>query len=452
MSNESRFTPSHAVAEGKKSTFLTPIIEQQIQHYVNQPDRGGKLSQSLMIALKSLPIADLNVLLPGYSEGKYFYASYQAYPQAWVPNVQLREKILYAGEGNLDGLRQRVYKRIHKLHEHFPEAIRPMTDEKGIPQNMNPHNIIRVLDFVEKFMAKADLRRTGEESFAHILRIVDRGMDYIQFLNGISRDGTLSLFFTPEVAEVFLMVLATHDFNEDKFKQKTENGNLIRQGDYEVHWQSGNPNVGILLSIKEYPEDKTIDDVDTKVVDSALIPMDPNYIPYYMDATAALNSNNFPEGKNIEGMNSITRKQADKLTLIFQSQRLLHYMAQIGKCFDRDDNMATSTFILENGIYKPRDPDRIYDKAKETLEQFPDAERYLIHASTEFFHESYLFKALGLENFYRHIALMRQYKVRSRFLPTESAKLWLLGVNPNKMYADDPAEKIAQYPRQVKPI
>ncbi len=452
MGNESKFTPRHEVTEGNKRLFLTPVIEQQIQNFVNQPENGGKLSQSVMIALMSLPTVDLDVILPGYTEGRYFYANYQADPQAWVPNVQFREKIMYAGEGNLDGLRQRVYNRIHKLHEHFPEAIRPITDERGMPRNMNPYNLIKVLDFVEKFMAKADLRRTGEESFAHILRIVDRGIDYIKFLNQISHDGTLSLFFTPEVAEIFLMVLATHDFNEDKFKQKSRRGNVFRQGDYEAYLKAGDPNTGIILRIKEYPENQSIDSEKSKVVDSTLIPMDAAYIQYYMDATNALNSNNFPEGQYIRGMNKVLSQQADKLTLMLQSQRLLHYMPQIAKCLDRDDNMATSTFILKDGIYQPRDPDRIYDKAKETLQQFPDAERYFIQASTEFFHESYLFKALGLENFYRHIALLRQYKVRSRFLPTESAKLWLLGVNPNRMYADDPAEKIAQYPRQLQPI
>ncbi len=369
--------------------------------------------------------------LPGYENGDYFKKIYESNPVLWMPNKELMNSMLYAGERGTEGLKKRVYDRIRTLEVRFPSVGLKSYIDQDQDTRFNPLPILQILEAVEETMDGQN-RRTGEDSFCHILRCVDRGIDYISLVNKLYRTNRYFLYFNPPVAEILLSSLALHDLSEEKRKIV---GNVYKRGrvlSINDSWGKS----GLRLETHLVKDDNI---ERSKLLKEYFIPFKSPYLDFLLESLVEVDTDRYSEDRKIQEVINQLSARSKKLRLIVEPQLLLNLIGVIVKDIDRIDNLTTYYFTKENGEYVLTKPEKLLNKTEEQLNEFAPLERYFMFEKAEQIGRDTLTQILGLEAFY-HL-YMAQYSKNTeilKMLPTRWASLTRLGVNPNLLYSKTP--------------
>ncbi len=451
---------------------------------LNDPHVFARLPNPVKTLIASLSISQIEQDFPGFKDGKYFRQRFEAEPEAFVPDEALRNSILFAGEDDMVSLQRRVDQRIEGLKNNFPTPYRRNTlniDQIGIsseeqeriwmgkplPENVgrtkdtiitpafNAFKIRKVMRFVEQFMQYRKKRLTGEDNFAHILRLVDRGIDLIQVVSRYHRNHPMSLYFTPEVAESFLLTVILHDFSEDEYEVQNEDGSVSYfTGEVVADQSSRSLENNLLLRILEKPDKTTnkkngkktphettkTDRSKEKIIQEMSIDMDSAHIPYVTMALRMLNSRlvedrvDTDRDEHIPQMNDRTERQRIQAALYDPSQMILESFGQLVKLIDRIDNLFTRAFEYDGEKHVPRDLKGIISKYKDTLVQFPYIQYVLFDllSSRHIFDIGRVFPRLE-KMYFRYITITNS-KELNEFLPVRIAKMMMMGLTLEEIF------------------
>lgn len=400
--------------------------------------RNGLAAPELIARLPQPVIDNLTHLtnyvdmIPGIRTGELFRKIYQADPSAWMPNEQLINSMLFAGEGSQEGLKRRVYAKLRYTEERFPRVGQRSFLDSETNTRFRSMPIIRILHAVEE-ITEGMTRRTGEKAFCHVLRCVDRGIDYIRLINRIRASGSYCLYFNPRVAEMLLASLALHDLSEEKRKTADnayKRGRVIAE--YDSWGKSG-------LRLQDYSV--TDDNADqAELLKEWFVRFDSPYLGFLAESLIQVDTDRFPEDEKMKQVIAQHTDYSDKLNLSVPPQLMLHFVPIVTKDLDRNDNLATYYFTEEGGVYRLTDPEKIVDKAREQLDEFAPLEGYFTFVNADFYNELTSYETIfGIEPVYHFFkSASSNHPEILKMLPTRWARLTLLGVNPNQLYGKTP--------------
>ena len=376
----------------------------------------------------------INDQYPGFFWGQRFQESYESSPQRFVPENDLRKNILFLGHENYDGLKEYVTVRIRSL-ENFP-----LQDNNNVPvrglSSTQVDNIMGVLGLVEKGY-EGKKRKTGEPEFAHILRVLSSTIDFLTDVQKIEQDWKNRqkwlpfrwpkyFFFTPATVELLLLGSIMHDFVEPDKEIDAEIGQRKVMGriqflsdtlDYEAD-EVRQPGI-YAQRIRQRKKDKIEVLEEFRVAD-----VNPDFYPYFQNAMKAVNSSQVLDQKAVDLLLSKTSHKKMHIYPFGRWQQLLALFPVLIKIIDRLDNIATRTFVYNEGDddYKPAKPTGIRRKAFEVLDDYPKIEDIVVALMTSM--DPYTFRKFGYRIFPEVL----------KWFPSRWAKLTLLGLNPNQIY------------------
>lgn len=322
---------------------LNPVWSSAVQHSLVSGEAGRRfLTHPYISDALAANIGLTEKVLPDLRTGGYVN------PDKWVPRAELRKYLLFAGCENTQELKQYVFDEIDTL-------------------NIPTHNIKKALDIVEKAMTGMT-RRTGEEGFAHILRCVKRGIDFIKVVSDKKEKGQIFWPFTLEAAEAILIGLALHDLGEDRRK-------VVVEG---VETEEPIGNVSLEYKASDYGG-LLVTGFGKGTQAQELLKLKPNVAFGILKALEALNRN---EIRDEESVDFLLRKQLGDLpksNLDLYRNIFLLSLGIVIKNIDRVENLSTHCFRWDNQkkLFVPLEKKQVIKKANETFEQFENVEKFM---------------------------------------------------------------------------
>lgn len=322
---------------------LNPDWAAAIQHTLVSRDAGrGLLVHPYFSDALAANIGLTEKVLPDLRTGGYVN------PEKWVPQDRLRKYLLFAGCEDTVGLKQYVFEEIDTLK---------------IPA----HNIKRALSVVEKAMTGIT-RRTGEEGFAHILRCVKRGIDFIKVVSDKKEKGQIFWPFSPETAEAILIGLALHDLGEDRRKvivKGIETEEPI--GNVSLEYKASD-NGGLLVT-----------GFGKGVQVQELLKLKPNVAFSILKALEAVNRNDIKDEESAEYLLKKLLGDLPKNDLDLIRDIFFISLGIVIKNIDRVENISTHCFRWDDQkkLFVPLEKKQVIKKANETFEQFENVEKFM---------------------------------------------------------------------------
>lgn len=356
-----------------------------------------------------------------------------------VIDDEIIKKILFANCGSYSGLKEGVEKKIKDFADTF--SLRTFSNDLGreviIHKPFSPQILFDAMNFVERAM-EGQIRRTGEKSFAHILRMVTDAFDFMKLNNDRWNKGQFIAPFAGEVVMLYPLLDIIHDFAE--------------------------PDHGEVLGTIEKVDDggKSGIKLQTKSGEPLFIPITQKYRDAFVEKIKALNGlGREAEGQfrrlDYHGMRSLYSIDKDLTT-----EAAFEWIEKLVKCDDRRDNFRTYPFIARKYArsadiessrtqeYYLTDPQRIIDKIFETFYYFSGLESYTgwyvgedlslyeIHAEVKRLLQL-IFSSQRADEFTQPVvsSLLRLIYLdtpAARFLPTRLALEMWLGLGLKEIY------------------
>lgn len=414
----------------KQTKFLTSHIQ--------NPCEITQLTRNDRDLLTVLPLETIEERVSGFISNEHLESVYAQSPESWVPEPELMNELLYAGQGDIEGLRKFVEREINHMCRDIP--VRNTDSAEETTEYISPDNILAALHTVEKFM-EGQTRRTGEPGIGHVYRTTLRTIDFLRRQNSLFNMGHNVGFFNGQTSEALLMTAILHDFAEDIFVEKNDKGTYegIRGKVERLDAIGGRTGIqtGLRLSImgcKGESKGDLHDDEVTEVVD--LPNIDERVSFFIMNALDALKSDLVDPDNIIDHLLERIDKTKRNVNSRSLSNQLFPYIAAIVKMMDRCDNLATYTFRKgDDGTYQPAPVEKIKEKADEQLRMFPKLECAIWDLGTD----PFIFKNMqharkfGYADNLRPEDLFVHANTFESF-PTRWARLVKLGLNPNQLY------------------
>lgn len=354
----------------------------------------------------------------GAARGDRLKIIYEQNPSQFIPSPELANQLLYFGQGNYFGLSKFVKERIARLGNPY------LMEDPPLKGGIGTYNILRLLDFLEGAYQQESSRLTGEPAFAHILRVVSMGVDFILMNYRDRLNGRQNIYFTTETAELFLIICALHDFTEPTITVDSQNGRYNKRLNGAVDFSystldgrndlNQSPNIRVSTITQEGGKVTVRDSIQ---LDG--IPL--RDVPFIHTALLGLDSSSVPSNEVIRHIIA-SNKNTHQVAGWWES--MLRLIPYIVKAIDRIDNQNTRLFKSDgNGGFQPRSVEGIYEKAWETLTTFGPVENVLATIN-------YPLRPVRISRLY----MPYQNPEMCSWFPTRWARWILLGVPTNQLY------------------
>lgn len=425
-------------------SFLRDRIDQikqtaYLTSHIQNPGDIAAITRNDRDLLTVIPLETIEAHVPGFLNNDHLEAIYTQEPESWVPEPALMNELLYAGQGDVEGLKKFTEIELFRFCRDI--RLRDLSaDGEKATETLSSLHLLETLHTVETFM-EGQTRRTGEPGIAHVYRTTLRTLDFLRRQNTLFNMGHNVGFFNAQTSEAILMTAILHDFAEDVFVKKTDQGEYEgRRGKVErLDALGGRDGIqtGLRLSIFECKGRTKQDLHDGETIDVVDLPdIDERVSFFIMNALDALKSDLVAPDDIIDHLLERIDRTKRNVNSRSLSNQLFPYIAAIVKMMDRCDNLATYTFRRgTDGQYEPAPLEKIKEKADEQLQIFPRLECAIWDLGTD----PFIFKNMqharkfGYDNMLRPEDLLVHTSTLESF-PTRWARLVKLGVNPNQMY------------------
>ncbi|OGG16380.1 hypothetical protein A3D78_04925 [Candidatus Gottesmanbacteria bacterium RIFCSPHIGHO2_02_FULL_39_14] len=421
----------------------------------------------------------LEKYLPGFYEGRYLGEEQEYLKSISILDKDVIRGLIFLNCESYQEMKEKVYQRIETMGKYY--GIRKSNDLKGVEPveetGFSTKEIIEVLDFVERAM-EGRLRRTNEPAFTHILRVVNRALDFISYDSKLYNSGLTVFPLTPDAAKALILMSALHDFLEPG--RTLSNGMKVPYGDYQTTEILIDGKIRDKLTFRRFGKVINLEKMKFKIKGKVSFIMDCDHRGHFINGLEALRS----EGETEEQEFSRLRRYHDSKvaeSIPFSGRYLMwFYMPFLVRIFDRRDNLDTYLISKRNKVSKnplmriddltdladyelgPPSIREILDKTVGTLKNIGYAEQIFVnilsHSNIASFNsEQILSVALGIhkslpnrirEIFGRKISgepfITRAVKSGIynpevlKMLPSRIAAYYLFGLSMSEIYKNNP--------------
>ncbi len=390
------------------------------------------------------------------------------YAKRMIPSNAVHKGIIFANCDTYEAMKKGVYEKLSALGTHFGARERYDLDGKYPVEEigMRTENIFKNLELVEQSM-EGIIRRTGERAFAHEIRCLLRGIDFI-WENLRAYNGSKQVIpFTPASAELFLMQLIDHDLTEPDSVRPDGTYEGVR-GKVWTRFETGSPQDSGIF-IKGHRKLGGLGATAEELL-IHLTGISPLHAVYFRQGLEALNNYGKTPAEQFRQLDALLEQFEGDLPLT-ERARIFAIIPRIAKNIDRLDNLYTYPFRLAEEDYQQlkvhpeeaimsaddsrysfvaTDPRLIQEKALETIQYFFSSEDHLLWMMSNLDPKLSLdagswvrtFTKPSLEAIFRpEIAKMR---------PTRIALLMLLGCGPDQLFGNLTKEEVLSIWREDK--
>lgn len=419
---------------------------------------------------------NLERYLPGFYDGKYM-GDHESYIERLSrPEKDVIRGLLFLNCDSYQEMKDKVYQRIETMGKNF--GIRKAFDfSADFPIEKSPFStpeILDVLNFVEKTM-EGQYRWTREPGFAHILRVVNRALDFISYNTRLYNSGLSFIPFTAETARGLILMSALHDFLEEK--QILEDGSKVNLGDYFTKEVLTDEGIKDRLIFRRFGMPLNKDKTEFEIKEEVSFIMDCDHRGHFINGLEALRSEGDTEELEFIRLRKYFDKKLKETQLGPYRYLMWLYLPFLVRIFDRRDNLDTyftgknnssklnSVMSIAEGTdlfdfhFSPPDVKDLIAKAKGTLENIRFSEQILVMLlSPQNYRKGNLIDFLklyggalktGIDARFKKIDLgFSQYYMPVlsgyfdenvlKFLPSRIAAFYLFGLTVNDIYKDNP--------------
>ncbi|OGG03323.1 hypothetical protein A2W14_02425 [Candidatus Gottesmanbacteria bacterium RBG_16_37_8] len=339
---------------------------------------------------------ELNRYLPGFCEGRYMGNESEYLDRISILDKDVIRGVLFMNCESYQEMKEKVYQRIETMGKYY--GIRSKFDIQGKKLveeiGFSATDIINVLNFVERAM-EGQFRRTNEPAFAHILRVVYRAIDFINYDARLYNGGLVVYPFTPETAKSLIIMSALHDFLE---ADKTLlDGSKAPYGDYKTIEVFSDGNIKDKIIFRRFGDVKNLDNGELEIKEKVSFMMDCDHRGHFINGLEALRSEGETEEQEFIRLRRYHDQKVEE-TLPYAGRYLMwYYLPFLVRIFDRRDNL--DTYLISKRIKDNKEPllhinadtdleefelgppsfEEIIDKLKGTLENIGYSEQILIN-------------------------------------------------------------------------
>lgn len=355
-------------------------------------------------------------------------------PEKFVPSPELASYLLFAGCKDVGELRKYVFDEVDALGRdfHIQDKIFGINEH-----DMETVNIKKALLVVEHAM-QGIKRRTGEDGFAHILRGVKRGVDFIRNVVDKKDVGEFTLPFSSLMAETLLVGIALHDLGEEDREVNIDG--LVNADGLPV---TAKRKIGEVVPYFSLPSDFGVlarsfgHGVDS---DFAIkLQMDEKMIVPLLSALHAVDRSNVLEEETIRHLlQSIANLYSLNDINLFR-QYFVSFLAVVMKDIDILDNVSTHTYRWDKVARKfvAHNPIKVIKKANDVLNQFKPIEQII----STFFTPISGKRGVGRIIYGKPLPRWFNDETALSYMPSHWAVKTLMGYGPDDIFSIDHLKK-----------
>ncbi|HRN70055.1 MAG TPA: hypothetical protein PLS49_02615 [Candidatus Woesebacteria bacterium] len=285
--------------------FIRMIESQTIRELSRDPPTPHEIVTMLQEErdfLLTLPPASLNIIFKGFFSGERLGQCYTQ--KRWMPDADLLNAMLFAGQNNFENLQEYTYQHIQQLTVELRDSQTETIHSHNVPTD----NIYKSLGIQERLVEDM-LRRTGEKVIAHIYRSLLRTSGFIHYYNNLHNTYGLNTTFTPERAEIAYLATNLHDFEEDPIIQ---NDARIHVGKTKVIPHTHEPQHKQFFFLRRAMQSKR---GRTTVQEDMQLDLDSKRIHYLQNALRALNSSQTDQDLIMEHLLGVVHEEYASIKL-----------------------------------------------------------------------------------------------------------------------------------------